>query len=46
MSAAHKNIPIGIFAFRNDRERPIRTKPVHEHYGRPDRRRSAYVEAS
>ena len=46
MSAAHKNIPIGIFAFRNDRERPIRTKPVHEHYGRPDRRRSAYVEAA
>jgi hypothetical protein len=45
MSSAHQSIPIGILAFKNDRERLIRTKPVHELYGHLDRRQSAYVEA-
>jgi hypothetical protein len=45
MSSAHQSIPIGILAFKNDRERLIRTKPIHELYGHLDRRQSAYVEA-
>ena len=39
MSATHKkSIPIGILGFKTDRERLIRTKPVHELYGHLDRR--------
>jgi len=37
-AARKKSIPIGALGFKTDRERLIRTKPVHELYGHLDRR--------